>query len=229
MTAQKAAPTLVGQAEELSLEALGVAAPAAARASSAPSLVVGVVREVGGRLTLELEGQLALAVRAKSCLVAPSVGDSVLCARHAERVFVLSVLESEPAARDTHLDVEGGLRVTASRALELAAPVVELAAVERLRARAKSLYAAAEELGLVGGAVEVQVKKLALAADHVETRAERILQRAKRVFRFVSEIDQVRAGVVDIRADELVAVRGENTIVAARVLSKLDGEQIKIG
>lgn len=208
----------------LALESMDVAIPAA---PASPGLAVGVVREVGGRLSVELGGALALAARAKSCLVAPSVGDRVLCAEHQGRVFVLSILEGQPG--ETHLEVEGALRVTASRTLELTAPLLELVASEKLRARAKALFAAAEELGLVGSIAQAQVKKLALVADQVETRAERVLQRAKRVFRFVSEMDQVRAGVVDIRADELAAIRGENTIVAGRVLSKLDGEQIKIG
>jgi hypothetical protein len=49
------------------------------------------------------------------------------------------------------------------------------------------------------------------------------------VFRFVEEIDQTRAGTVDLRAQNLMAIRGENAVISARVLAKVDGEQIHIG
>ena len=86
------------------------------------------------------------------------------------------------------------------------------------------------ELGVDPMAVYHHVPdKAALFAERVEARASRFLQRAKQVFRFVDELEQVRAGNYDLRAQGLAAVRGENTIVAARVLAKLDGEQVKIG
>jgi hypothetical protein len=175
--------------------------------------------------------------------VAPTVGDRVLCARHVRAVFVLAVLESGPR-RDTHLDVEVAGRCTSrpQGALDAGGPpgrararssdlVLEGSAV---RARARAMLLAADELRLVvGQAVSVQREDgVALVADHVETQAPSAsLQRAKRVFRFVSELEQLRAGVIDHsrRRAGLAALRGENTIVAARVLTKLDGEQVKIG
>lgn len=42
-------------------------------------------------------------------------------------------------------------------------------------------------------------------------------------------LDEIRAGTVDVRADDLASVRGENTIVSARELAKVDGKQIHIG
>jgi hypothetical protein len=73
------------------------------------------------------------------------------------------------------------------------------------------------------------VAKVAFVGQELESVFTRLTQRAKRVFRFVEELDQTRAGTVDLRADKLVAVRGENAIISARVLAKLDGEQIHLG
>jgi hypothetical protein len=73
------------------------------------------------------------------------------------------------------------------------------------------------------------VAKIALAAQEVDSALGRLTQRAKRVFRFVEEIDQTRAGTVDLRAQGLVGIRGENAVIAARVLAKVDGEQIHLG
>jgi hypothetical protein len=95
--------------------------------------------------------------------------------------------------------------------------------------RAAKGSVAVEELGFLGRLVHAQVEKLALAAEEVDTVLARLTQRAKRVFRFVEEIDQTRAGTVDMRARGLVGIRGENAVLAARVLAKVDGEQIHLG
>jgi hypothetical protein len=73
------------------------------------------------------------------------------------------------------------------------------------------------------------VAKVSLVAQEVDSVLTRLTQRAKRVFRFVEEIDQTRAGTVDMRAQNLIAIRGENAVISARVLAKVDGEQIHLG
>jgi len=82
----------------------------------------------------------------------------------------------------------------------------------------------------LGGSIEANVAdKAVLLAERVETRATRLLQRTRQLFRFVEDVEQVRVKNYDLRAEGLAAVRAENTIVSARVLAKLDGEQVKIG
>ena len=98
-----------------------------------------------------------------------------------------------------------------------------------LHVRAGKGSVAVEDLGFFGKLVRAEVAKVALAAQEVDAVVTRLTQRAKRVFRFVEEIDQTRAGTVDLRAQNLMGIRGENTVISARVLAKLDGEQIHIG
>jgi hypothetical protein len=98
-----------------------------------------------------------------------------------------------------------------------------------LQVRAGTGSVAVEELGFFGKLVRAEVAKVALAAQEVESVVTRLTQRAKRVFRFVEEIDQTRAGTVDLRAQNLVGIRGENALISARVLAKIDGEQIHLG
>jgi hypothetical protein len=88
---------------------------------------------------------------------------------------------------------------------------------------------AIEELGFFGRLVQAEVAKVSLVAQEVDSVLTRLTQRAKRVFRFVEEIDQTRAGTVDMRAQNLIAIRGENAVISARVLAKVDGEQIHLG
>lgn len=201
------------------------------------ALETGYVEATAPTLTVRLGDEVFPARRAKSCLVAPGRGDRVACAIGADELFVLAVLAGEDAA-ETRLTVEGSLRVQApsGRVSFAAAEGIDLLSAkdlalgsETLQVRAKRGSVAVQELGLLGRLVRAEVSKLSLVADDVDSRLERLMQRAKRVFRFVEEIEQVRAGTFDMRAEQLAAVRGENTIVSARVLAKIDGEQVHIG
>jgi hypothetical protein len=197
-----------------------------------PALEVCIVVAAAAALTVDSPSRGAIAAtRAKSCLVAPDAGDRVLCALDGGRVFVLAVLEG--AAASTRVVTDGDLAIESGGELALTAGsgatgLLRFAARE-LRVRAKVAAIAADELGFVGRTVEAQLEKLAVVAAQIESRADRLLQRAKQAFRFVEGLEQVRAGVVDIRAESLAALRGQNTVVAARALAKLDGEQVKIG
>ena len=46
--------------------------------------------------------------------------------------------------------------------------------------------------------MQVEVSKVALLAQEVDSMVTRLSQRAKRVFRFVEELDQTRAGTVEV-------------------------------
>ncbi|MCK6593374.1 MAG: DUF3540 domain-containing protein [Polyangiaceae bacterium] len=202
----------------------------------APSIESGVVRGVASGLVVDLGRGSVIAKRAKSCLVAPDAGDRVLCAEVGDQVFVLAVLEGEAGAT-TQIAVEGDLKVQATGRLGLGAgEQVEIAAAkevglftEKLHVRAQAALVTLEEMGLVGRSLEAHLQKAAVVAERIETRADRIVQRTKQAFRFIEALEQVRSGILDYRAESLAAVRGETTIVAARTLAKLDGEQVKIG
>src|SRR4051812_45736921 len=88
---------------------LGAAGRASAPSASAPVLAHGTALE-GAELTVQLEGGPRPARRAKSCLVAVTPGDRVLCSVSAEAVYVLAVLESAEA---------GPIRVVADGGLDL--------------------------------------------------------------------------------------------------------------
>jgi hypothetical protein len=173
---------------------------------------------------------------AKSCLVVPEAGDTVLCTSGPAGTFVLAVLEGAVgaptrigSAGDLHIESQGRVVVSAAEGVDLMSGGKLAMTAGELQVRAPKGSVAVEELGFFGRVVQAQVAKVALIADDVDTIVERIAQRAKRVFRFVEELDQTRAGAVDLRAHHLVAIRGENAVVSARVLAKLDGEQIHLG
>jgi len=188
-------------------------------------------------LEVRLASGTCRARRAKSCLVAPEVGDKVLCAIDADGAYALAVLEGRAAA-PTKVSVDGDLqiqsrggRVTvgAGQGIALVSSSDVSVAAREVNVRAPKGSVAIDELGVFGRLVQAQVAKVTLAAQEVDTIAERLSQRVKRAFRFVEDIDQTRAGTVDMRAEKMIGIRGENAVLSARVLAKVDGEQIHIG
>jgi hypothetical protein len=68
-----------------------------------------------------------------------------------------------------------------------------------------------------------------VVADSCDSVFDRLLQRVKRSYRFVEEHDQVRAAQIDYVAQNNASLRGENTLITAKDLVKVDGEQIHLG
>ena len=201
-------------------------------------LEAGRVERIGEMIEVSLGTGTCEARRAKSCLVAPEVGDIVLCAVEPDgTTFVVAVLAGREGA-PTKLAVDGDLALHArggrvSLSSPLGVDIVSGGAVAmtstELHVYAKKGTMAIEELGFFGRLVQAEVAKVSLVAQEVDSVLTRLTQRAKRVFRFVEEIDQTRAGTVDMRAQNLIAIRGENAVISARVLAKVDGEQIHLG
>jgi Protein of unknown function (DUF3540) len=197
----------------------------------------GTVEAVGETIEVKLWRGSCRARRAKSCLVSPDVGDRVLCAVEPEGAFVLAVLTGREGAK-TLIEAEGDLELSApaGKVAVRAADAVDLVSGGAVTATAAEINLCAsrgsvaiEEMGFFGRVVQAEVARIALVAHEVDSVITRIAQKAKQVFRVTEDIDQTRAGMIDMRAQNLIALRGENAIVSARVLAKIDGEQIHLG
>jgi hypothetical protein len=196
-----------------------------------------VERILSGTAEVRLPSGTYPARCARSCLVAPEIGDTVLCASGPEGRYVLAVLQGSEGA-PTRLAAEGDLliqsrggrvAVSSPEGVDLVSGGELAMTASDLHVRARKGSVAVEELGFFGRLLRAEVAKLAFAAEEVDTVLTRLTQRAKRVFRFVEEIDQTRAGSIDLRAQNLIGIRGENAVITARVLAKVDGEQIHLG
>jgi Protein of unknown function (DUF3540) len=207
-------------------------------ACTATHLETGTVERIlSGPIEVRHASGTRQARRAKSCLVAPEIGDTVLCASSPEGAFVLAVLQGREGAPttvaadgDLHLQARGGrVEVSSSEGVDVVTGGAVSMTSAEIDVRARTGSIAIEELGFFGKLVQAEVAKIALAAEEVDSAVTRLTLRAKRVFRFVEELDQTRAGTVDLRAQNLVGIRGENALISARVLAKIDGEQIHLG
>ena len=189
-----------------------------AEASYAVSTVVAVEE---GQLIVRLGRGDRPAVRAASCLVAPEIGDEVALVITGEgRVFVIAVLVAA-SERGVDIAVEGDLRIRAEGSLSLASKVMNLSAAEGSFVLAK--------LSVLATSLVASSDSVRVAARTFDGFVERLSQTAKRCFRKVEELDQLRAARVDYRTEHEMSLRSENFLVGARKLAKVDAEQIHIG
>jgi|JI10StandDraft_1071094.scaffolds.fasta_scaffold1226407_1 hypothetical protein len=177
--------------------------------------------------------------RAASCLLAPGEGDRVLVATvGATECWVLAVLSRAETAGPAVLETPGdcALRVPAGRLVVSARDGVTVGTAGALRVSADVLDAHAREGSLVMGAlkavaetVEGEVGALRGRFGALDTVAERVSSRARRVYRWVEEFEQLRARRVDWHMKETAQIHAREALVTAEGLVKIDGAQIHVG
>ncbi|MDY7224857.1 DUF3540 domain-containing protein [Hyalangium rubrum] len=200
----------------------------------------GTVMETGdgGALTVRTESGMYGARRAFSCLVEPMVGDVVLLSGlPGGQCYVLAVLERESDA-PARLVSEGNLevRLPRGRFVVAAQEGVDLVSAQEVSVTAGGVRVHATEgnvvvrqLSVLGAFVRAEFDRIKVMAESCDSVFDRMLQRVKRSYRFVEEHDQVRAAQIDYVAQNNASLRGENTLITAKDLIKVDGEQIHLG
>lgn len=196
-----------------------------------------VVRCEGRAFVIRTERGDFTAKRAVSCLLEPATGDLVLLAASEGAAWVLSVLERDDM-RDAALVLDGnlaiklctgrleviaqeGVKVVTGKEVSLVAGTVDVNAVEG--------NVALERMSFFSSFVQAEMERVKVLASTFDSVVDRIYQRVARSYRVVSELDQVKAERIDYAARKTTALRGENTLISAEQLVKVDGEQIHLG
>jgi hypothetical protein len=214
--------------------------------STALKLPAEVVIQEMGRVLVAEGGTLRVragacdydAKRAVSCLVEPVADDIVLVALVPNgAAYVLAVLEREEGAKAT-LSTDGDLelrqrhgRVTiaAQEGIDLIAAKDISLIGQGLQVNAADGNVVLQKLSFVGGLVRAEMEKVKMLAGTFDSVLDRLSQRVKRAYRTVEETDQLRAERIDYSATSTMSLHGENAVVTAEQLVKVDGEQIHLG
>lgn len=190
------------------------------------------------RLAVQLGERELTAQKAVSCLVSPEVGDRVLCAMTPEGAFILAVL-SRAAASPVVLNAgpgdlfvhvpQGRLSLTTRDGVDVATKGEVRLAASELGATVGRAKLYAEEVVALGARAVVEMAQTKLKGSTLESVFERTLSRVKRSFRNVEEVDSLRAGDIDYKAEQSLGLRSQNTVMTAEELIKADAEQIHFG
>jgi hypothetical protein len=201
---------------------------------------VGVIlRSDGeGRFAVHTDDGEVHARRAVSCLVAPELHDEVLIKMAGDgRAWVVAVLEREEGARtrvvfEGDMDIElpkGRLGMSAAKGIDLTAGKAVSINAGELNVSAFAGSVVLQKLSYVGTLLSAEVQAIKTVAATVDSVLERFSQRVKRSYRKVEEIDRVQAKEIHYAAENNAFLSGENALVTAEELVKLDGEQVHLG
>lgn len=178
------------------------------------------------------------AKRAVSCLLDPVLGDHVLLAVFGDgSAFVLAVLErTEDGPATASLDRDLTLRVPNGQINLVAKDGVGIVSTGDVSIVGAAVDVKAAEgrlsidrVAVLGRQLLAEVATVKLVAGAVDSVLDRWVQKVKRAYRTVEELDQVRAKRVDYTAEKSMHLHAENALVTAGELVKLDGEHIHLG
>ncbi len=193
-------------------------------------------REQGWLLDAVQLSAPVLAGRAASCLIEPQVGDRVWFVGEGDEQYILAVLERQAASDATVLQVEGDLELRAGGRVRLDARDIELEADSALALRGDELSVEArrgrvllDALSTFIRTVHANLSKSTFVGKALELLFERVVQHSNTSYRSVAEVDHVRAGTIDYRAEGVAHVHAENTSMSAAELVKVDAGQIHLG
>jgi hypothetical protein len=200
---------------------------------------VGIVGSAeGNELSVHTDEGELYAERAASCLVAPAVGDEVAMLVTGDgRAFVTAVLvRAESGAveiavnGDLRISADGGsCRIAASENVEVSSGGSVSLTSKLLNLRAVEGSVVLSSLTLLASDVLAHSEAARIAAKAIDWVSERVSSNVKRSYRKVEDLDQVRAGRIDYRTEKEMCLRSESFLVGARVLAKVDAEQIHLG
>lgn len=187
-------------------------------------------------VTVSTPNGMLIARLAFSCLVRPACGDIVLLSCREGEVFVLSILERRSEAPieihfagSLHMAVAGDATLQASGAMLLGGGVSASLAATRVELAGTDVDISGERISLVGRACAWVADTLDSTARVVRHVADVLSVRARSHQRRIDDLELVRVGHLDMRADQIMNLAAEHAIVKSRELVKLDGKQIQVG
>lgn len=206
--------------------------PAAVTEKAEGTDVTGPLRLVDatGRVLMEFkttaEGALAIeALQGDLRLRAPN-GAVEIDAKRGVKVRSGERLEMS-AARGVELRTEPTKERAGAR-LAMEHDAVSLVA-RTIAAAAHRAEATLEEGSVVAKALKTTAQTLHHVAGVIETRAERIVEKAKDSYREAEDLAETRAGRVKMVATETLATLGRRVLFKAREDMKLKGDKIHLG
>ncbi|MBF0528561.1 MAG: DUF3540 domain-containing protein [Deltaproteobacteria bacterium] len=195
-----------------------------------------IVDREGSNLVVDTASGSYRARRAASCLLDPEVGDLVLLSlSNFGDGYVLAILEREPQT-ETNLTFDADVGLKAGGRLKLSAKDgLDLAGAGEISLTSPTLTVTAtcgevniERLSFWGSLLEGSLEAVKLVARSFDSILERYYQRTKRSYRAVEELDQVKAGMIDYKAKDELALRGKVTQVGAEEDVVVSGKMVHL-
>lgn len=206
----------------------------AAAPQAVPTMEYGLLAsrrdsETGSQFTVRTQHGCYTARKAKSCLLSPEQGDTVLLSSDdLGNCFILAVLEGP--SQSGCLEHQGDLR------LQVSSGSLSLAAEEQLEISADSLHltartgsAAMQRFSLLAEAISGQCKTLNLVADACRQSMRTLTQRLGSFFRATEGHEEIQANTSRTMVEDTRVLHCKNSLLMAEEDARIDAEQIQLG
>jgi hypothetical protein len=201
-------------------------------------LVGEVLQEDENGYSVDCDGREWRCRRAASCLLAPSVGDTVLISGpDSGRVYLIAVItQADPTSTriETSGDVviasrNGDLTLESSGRTQLKGGTHVDVQTAAFALKAQDADCEVTRLRYTGAEVNSTVGSLRLVGRIYEAIVDRLSHLSRNAFRMTEESEHVRAGTLDYQAEQSARIHAEYTVVTAAELVKVDAKQIHMG
>ncbi len=186
---------------------------------------------------VQAESGTCTAKKAVSCLVAPEIGDKVLCVLLASGASsILAILERKQS-HTTHLKFDGDLDISSSNSIRLVAN-------ERLNAfsgnkmsfdssdlsiRSKIVSALFNKLNVTGEEANHSIGKIRILAKYMESVSETSRQIMNNSFRLVSGLESVKAGEILQTVKNHFKVQSKQATILAEDDARVNAKRVHLG
>ena len=196
-----------------------------------------VVEAAPSQYVVECETGRIPAQKADGCLMAPGEGDQVLVALSGPgEAYILNILKRAHTSDPARIVLDGDTALQARGDLEFQARQVRVGATETVSLKTRAVDLSClngrvrfGELDLKGLRATWRVDGLCLLTRTLETVADRIHEKAKRVFRRIEEFEDTRAGRMRVWIKDHFSVQSKSASIKARERLKMDGDKILLG
>lgn len=205
-----------------------------------PVHLIGTVtrREEDGSFAVDCDGRAWHARQAASCLLVPQPGDQVLISGpDAARVYLIAVIEQADPGRaqlETAGDMvlrsrSGSVALESAQAVRLAGQQAVSIDTASLKVQAEDAHCVTGQMKYLGAEVAATIGTTRLVGKVYEAVMDRLSFLSRVSFRAAEEVEHVRAGSLDYRADKTARVHASYTMVTGENLVKVDAKQIHMG
>ncbi|TNL11217.1 hypothetical protein CYD30_08105 [Kosakonia cowanii] len=172
-------------------------------------------------LMVESEGRGWHCRRAVSCVIAPQAGDTVLISAVDNQMWLLAVLERQNPASAAELSVQGDLHIASQGALSLSSEALNISAAKG--------ECHISEMNYSGDKISAWVSLSRIVGKRAESVWQTVTQISQQLFRTTRQMEHVRAGQLDMKAEDYLRMHAQNTVITSKAITKVDSEQIHMG
>jgi hypothetical protein len=167
--------------------------------------------------------------RAASCLLVPAPGDTVMVAGASEDALYLIAVIAQADPGHATLAVGGELTLRSTGALALQSDTAVHTHAPEWQLNAERAQCKVDTLDYQGAEVRFSVLVSRFVGRACEVVLDRLHLLTRSSFRLTEEVEQVRAGQIDMQASSTLRLHAKNTLVTSTELVKVDAEQIHMG